>query len=44
MNKYPFTLEENKIMDMLIDAHNLFVGLEKTHSREILEWSSRYIG
>ena len=34
----PFTEQEQSIMDKLIDAHNEFVKMERTHSSEMIEW------
>jgi len=34
----PLTLEERKIMNLLVDAHNLFIKIEATHPNDINEW------
>jgi|AntRauMFilla1563_2_1112583.scaffolds.fasta_scaffold00362_5 hypothetical protein len=34
----PFTDKERKIMDLLVEAHNEFTLLDKTHTSEISEW------
>jgi hypothetical protein len=39
MNK-PFTDKEQKIMDLLVEAHNNFIELDITHPMEITEWVS----
>lgn len=38
--KKPFTDKEQKIMDLLVEAHNNFIGLERKHPMEITEWVS----
>lgn len=38
--KNPFTSEEEKIMDFLIDANNIFVSLDKTHPSEEEDWNT----
>jgi len=38
--KKPFTDKEQKIMDLLVEAHNNFIELDKTHPMEITEWVS----
>ena len=40
--KAPFTDKEQKVMDSLIEAHNSFMELEKTHPMEITEWVSNF--
>ena len=35
----PFTDKEQTVMDLLVDAHNNFIELDRTHSMEITEWS-----
>lgn len=34
----PFTKEEAEIMDLLVQAHNKFIGLSKTNEMETAEW------
>jgi hypothetical protein len=34
----PFTKEEKKVMDLLVEAHNLFAQIEPTHQNDILNW------
>lgn len=34
----PFTKEEEAIMELIVNAHNKFVELERGHSMEIQEW------
>jgi hypothetical protein len=36
----PFTEQEAKIMQLIVDAHNEFVKLDRGHSMEIQEWVS----
>lgn len=36
--KQPFTDEEKKISDLLVEAHNRFVSLEETHDHDKSEW------
>lgn len=36
----PFTKQEEKIMQLIVEAHNEFVKLERGHSMEIQEWVS----
>jgi hypothetical protein len=36
----PFTEQESKIMQLIVEAHNEFVNLERGHSMEIQEWVS----
>ncbi len=38
--KNPFTEKEQKISDLLSEAHNFFIELERTHPMEISEWVS----
>ena len=38
--KKPFTDKEQKVMDLLVEAHNNFIELERTHPMEIMEWVS----
>ncbi len=38
--KQPFTEQEQKIMDLLVEAHNKFIELETTHLMETTEWVS----
>tara|TARA_R110002051_G_scaffold162120_1_gene233660 strand:- start:202 stop:534 length:333 start_codon:yes stop_codon:yes gene_type:complete len=38
--KKPFTDKEQKIMDLLVEAHNNFIELERTHPMEMTEWVS----
>lgn len=38
--KQPFTKEEEKIMDFIVEAHNIFAGLEKTHPSEEQDWAN----
>ena len=35
---HPFTDEEQRIMDMLVDAHNLFAEVKQTHPDDMREW------
>lgn len=34
----PFTEQEEKIMRLIVEAHNEFMKLERGHSMEIQEW------
>ncbi len=34
----PFTKQEKEIMDLLVEAHNKFVKMKKTHPNEITDW------
>lgn len=34
----PFTKEEEAIMELIVNAHNKFVELERGHNMEIQEW------
>jgi len=34
----PFTEQENKIMQLIVEAHNEFLKLDRSHSMEIQEW------
>jgi hypothetical protein len=34
----PFTEKEQKIIDLLVEAHNNFIELDRTHPMEITEW------
>ena len=34
----PFTKEEEEIMNLIVNAHNKFVQLERGHKMEIQEW------
>jgi len=36
----PFTEKEQRIMQLIVEAHNEFVKLERGHSMEIQEWVS----
>ena len=36
--KQPFTEEEAEIMQLLVRAHNKFIGLRNTHKMETTEW------
>jgi hypothetical protein len=36
--KRPFKRDEQKIMDLLVDAHNRFLKLKRMHPAEINEW------
>jgi len=36
--KKPFTDKEQKIMDLLVEAHKNFIELDRTHPMEIPEW------
>jgi len=38
--KKPFKKKEEKIMNLLIKAHNKFLELERTHPSELQEWIS----
>jgi hypothetical protein len=40
--KKPFTEDEKIIMDLLVEAHNKFVELDRTHAMEITEWVSSF--
>jgi len=40
--KKPFTDKEQKIMDLLVEAHNNFIELERTHLIEMTEWVSNF--
>jgi hypothetical protein len=40
--KKPFTEKEQKIMDLLVEAHNNFIELETTHPMEVSEWVSNF--
>lgn len=37
--KEPFSKEEQQIMDLLVDANNIFVQLDKTHISEENDWN-----
>jgi hypothetical protein len=34
----PFTKAEGEIMSLIVEAHNKFSALERTHPMEITEW------
>ena len=34
----PFTEQEERIMQLIVEAHNEFVKLDRGHSMEIQEW------
>ena len=34
----PFTEQEERIMQLIVDAHNEFIKLDRGHSMEIQEW------
>ena len=34
----PFTEDEQKIMQLIVNAHNEFSKLERSHSMEMQEW------
>jgi len=36
--KQPFTKEEQEVMDLLVNAHNKFMALNRTHPSEIQDW------
>ena len=36
--KKPFIDEEQKVMDLLVEAHKNFLSLERTHPMELNEW------
>lgn len=38
MAKEPFTPEEKEIMSLIVEAHNKFLELERTHPMEMTEW------
>tara|TARA_R110000824_G_scaffold378206_1_gene569698 strand:- start:56 stop:250 length:195 start_codon:yes stop_codon:yes gene_type:complete len=38
----PFTNKEQKIMNLLVEAHHNFIELDRTHSMEITEWVSNF--
>jgi hypothetical protein len=38
--KKPFTDKEQKIIDLLAEAHNNFIELNRTHPMEMTEWVS----
>ncbi len=38
----PFTDEEQKVMDLLVEAHNKFIELDSTHPMEVAEWVSNF--
>jgi hypothetical protein len=38
--KKPFTDKEQKIVDLLAEAHNNFIELNRTHPMEMTEWVS----
>jgi hypothetical protein len=40
--KKPFTDKEQKVMDLLTEAHNNFIELDRTHPMEITEWVSNF--
>jgi len=40
--KKPFTDKEQKIMDLLVEAHNNFIELDITHPTEKNEWVSNF--
>ena len=40
--KKPFTNKEQKIMELLVEAHNNFVELNRTHPMEVTEWSINF--
>lgn len=42
--QHPFTPEEKKIMDLLIEAHNLFVKLPESHPTANSEWCFYFHG
>jgi len=37
--KKPFTKEEEHIMNLLVEAHNMFIDLEEMHPDDIREWT-----
>lgn len=37
-DRKPFTEEEEKIMKLIVEAHNLFHQLKRGHSMEMQEW------
>lgn len=39
MAKNPYTPEEKKIMNLLVEAHNEFVKLQHTHNSDPYEWA-----
>lgn len=39
-DKEPFDKNEQKIMDLLVEAHNIFTDLKKTHPSEELDWTN----
>lgn len=36
--KEPYTKEEKEVADLLIEAHNKFIKLKRTHPSEMDEW------
>ena len=36
--KEPFDKDEKEVMNLLLEAHNKFAKLNRTHDMEILEW------
>ena len=38
----PLTKEESDVMDLLVEAHNKFIKLEKTHGMETSEWVNNF--
>lgn len=38
----PFTDKEQKVMDLLVEAHNNFIELNPTHPMEVTEWVSSF--
>ena len=42
--KEPYTPEEKKVSNLLVDAHNMFIELEETHPSEKLEWLTHIHG
>jgi len=40
MKKKPYIGDEQRIIDYLTEAHNLFVRLEQTHPSHLTEWAN----
>ena len=34
----PFTKQEEEVMSLLLETHNKFIALDRTHPSEMLEW------
>ena len=40
--KKPFTDKEQKIVNLLVEAHNNFIELNRTHPTEMTEWINNF--